>query len=129
MASSDMRLFMRQDFSSALFHIDAGDNNIFHPTERRDGQVGHDKPRTIFQYGPLARTYQTHDLADGIEEPSCKKEASADVDHKQGRQPRRKATLFFHRSSAHLQEPFEFQRRTLYGDRLIGGKLYKRNRD
>ena len=98
-----MRLFMRQDFSSALFHIDTGDNNIFHPAKRRNRPVGDDKPRPVLQYGPLARTDQTHDQAEGIEEPSCKKETSAGIDDKQGRQPKREATLFLHRSSGHLQ--------------------------
>lgn len=62
MASPDMRLFVRQDFGSALLHIDAGDDNIFHPTERWDCPVGHDKPRPILQQGHLARTDQADDL-------------------------------------------------------------------
>ena len=98
-----MRLFVRQDFGPALLHIDAGDDNIFHPTERWDRPVGHDKPRPVLQQGHLARTDQADDRSDGIEEPPCKKETPAGIGRKQSRQPERKTTLFLHRSPGHLQ--------------------------
>lgn len=79
MASPDMRLLMRQDLRPALLHIDPRDDDIFHPTERRDRLLHHDKPHPSFEAGHLARTDQAHDLADGIQEPPCKKEASAGI--------------------------------------------------